>query len=157
MIYPKNGAERPRQSTLSLVQGLYCVASGLLLSGFGRRNWLRRSSGGMLTSVGATLILASMTRRVSPQLRGLALTTAGMLAGADLLRAFGRRSRMVHMTRGLLRLGMAAAWLGPALRLAEPEHAAEEEQLDEALEETFPASDPIAVTPPDRREALPEL
>lgn len=152
-----------RTNAAGLAQGLYCIASGLVLSGFGRRNWLRRSTGGLLTSLGATLLFASMTRRISPQVRALALTTAGVLAGADLLRATRRRSRILHLARGALRLGLAAAWLAPARREHERDSRAQareirtNECLDEALKLTFPASDPIALTPPDRREALPVL
>ena len=37
----------------------------------------------------------------------------------------------------------------------DPEKAYLDERLDDALKETFPASDPIAVTPPRRRRAAP--
>lgn len=86
----------------------------------------------------------------------------------------GRRRR-IRMLRSLAEILLAGAWLRQAGRRAagtaepgerprqEPAMRAQaaagtdasdnvEETLDHALEETFPASDPVTITPPERRE-----
>lgn len=99
----------------------YFVAGGLW-SIAGRRSfeavtgpktdyWLVRTVGGLLTAVGATIGLAGMRGRITPELRWLAISTSATLTAIDIACTAAGRLRPVYLLDALANAVLIAGWL----------------------------------------------
>ena len=105
---------------LALVQGLFYVATGVwplidivsfqVVTGPKIDLWLVHTVGVLVTVVGAVLIIASRTRRVTPEIVLLAVGSALGLAGIDLRYALAGRISAVYLADAVVEIGLALAW-----------------------------------------------
>ncbi|ABC80733.1 hypothetical protein [Anaeromyxobacter dehalogenans] len=118
--------ERP----LALGQGAFYAATGawplvhmpsfVAVTGPKLEPWLVRTVGVLIGAIGGTLLSAGARRRITPEVRWLALASAAGIAAVELWYA-GRRRRIapVYLLDGAGELALAAAWaaLGAGRRL----------------------------------------
>lgn len=111
-------------SALLLGQGLYYAATGawplvhmrsfLRVTGPKTDLWLVRTVGLLIVVIGATLVLAGLRRRASPELAVLAIGGALALAAVDCVHvAAGRISRIYLLDAALeipLAVALSVAW-----------------------------------------------
>ena len=105
---------------LALAQGLFYVATGVwplidiasfqVVTGPKIDLWLVHTVGVLVTVVGAVLIIASRTRRVTPEIILLAVGSALGLAGIDLRYALAGRISTVYLADAVVEIGLALAW-----------------------------------------------
>jgi len=111
---------RSAADVLALGQGAFFLAAGVwplvhlpsfeAVTGPKADDWLVRTVGSLLGVVGGVLLAAGSRRRVTPEVRALAMVSAGALAVIDgVYVAKGRISR-VYLLDGAIQLGIVAAW-----------------------------------------------
>ncbi|ACG72254.1 conserved hypothetical protein [Anaeromyxobacter sp. K] len=117
------GWERP----LALGQGAFYAATGawplvhmpsfVAVTGPKLEPWLVRTVGVLVGTIGATLLAAGARRRITPEVRLLALASAAGIAAVELWYA-GRRRRIapVYLLDGAGELALAAAWAAAGAR-----------------------------------------
>lgn len=95
--------------------------------------WLVKTAGVLIAGVGATLVSAGATRRVTPEIALLATSTAGGLAAIDIVYAgMRRRISPVYLVDAALELAIVGGWMTllfsrRGMRAAPPlEHATSE-------------------------------
>jgi hypothetical protein len=105
--------------TLALGQGLWWAATGVwplvhlpsfeAITGRKRDRWLVRTVGVLVLAVGGTLALAARARRVTPELRLLALASAAGLGAIDVAWAGPRRAP--YLADAAFEAALVAGWL----------------------------------------------
>ncbi|MFY3743571.1 hypothetical protein [Anaeromyxobacter sp. PSR-1] len=115
--------ERP----LALGQGAFYAATGawplvhmpsfVAVTGPKLEPWLVRTVGVLVGTIGGTLLSAGARRRITPEVRWLALASAAGIAAIELWYA-GRRRRIapVYLLDGAGELALAAAWVALGAR-----------------------------------------
>jgi hypothetical protein len=168
MIRPRTGRDLSASQSLPLVQAGSWLAAGLIVRALAarKRSRLGRMVGVAMMGMGSAMILRSARSGASRETRSLATIASGFAAGLDAVQLLHTGSKW-RILGTLAELTMASAWLRRAAKPAParaPGQSHEssngpptEQVLDHALEETFPASDPVVITPPERREPLPQL
>lgn len=73
--------------------------------------WLVKTVGALVTSIGATLGLAAWRRRLTPEIRFLAVASAGALALVDLLYVAKGRIPPIYLLDMLAEVLLIAGWL----------------------------------------------
>lgn len=73
--------------------------------------WLVRTVGGLLTAVGAVIGVAGINRRVTPEIRWLAISTSVVLAIIDVVYVSKRRISPVYLLDAVANLGLIGGWL----------------------------------------------
>jgi hypothetical protein len=106
------------------IQGLIYVATGLwpivhlrsftAVTGPKPEGWLVKTLGGLITVVGAALLVASRERTIAPSMRLLGMGSALALAASDFNYAGKGRIAPIYFADGVLELALAAAWIQPA-------------------------------------------
>ncbi|HET6777752.1 MAG TPA: hypothetical protein VFH26_02595 [Gemmatimonadales bacterium] len=105
---------------LALIQGLFYLATGIwplldivsfqVVTGPKIDLWLVRTVGVLVTVVGAVLIAASRTRRVTPEIVMLAVGSALGLAAIDLRYALAGRISKVYLADAAVEIGLSLMW-----------------------------------------------
>jgi hypothetical protein len=105
----------------AVVQGVYFVLTGLWpvlaldsflkVTGHRADYWLSQKMGLLLVVLGATLCLAAYRRAKSPEVLLLAVASATVLAGADLLFFFAGTLSWVYLIDAAVQLIILALWL----------------------------------------------
>ena len=105
---------------LALIQGLFYVATGVwplidivsfqVVTGPKTDLWLVRTVGVLVTVIGAVLITASRTRRVTPEIVMLAVGSALGLAGIDLRYALAGRISAVYLADAAVEIALSLLW-----------------------------------------------
>jgi energy-converting hydrogenase Eha subunit E len=103
-----------------LTQGIFYVATGLWpiihlrsfesVTGPKIDKWLVRTLGGLITAVGATLIVGAFERRASRSLRMLGISSALALGLADVVYAARGRISKVYLGDAVAEGAMVASW-----------------------------------------------
>jgi hypothetical protein len=116
----------PRQ--VLLVQGGYYVLTGVApffsrrlfetVTGRKREWWLVKTTGILVTAIGAGLISGVVRERQTPELIGMAAGAAGGLAAIDIVYALRGRISPVYLADAVLQLGALAG--SPAVRRRAP-------------------------------------
>jgi hypothetical protein len=105
---------------LALIQGLFYVATGVwplidivsfqVVTGPKTDLWLVRTVGVLVTVIGAVLIAASRTRRVTPEIVMLAVGSALALAAIDLRYALAGRISAVYLADAAVEIALSVLW-----------------------------------------------
>jgi hypothetical protein len=105
---------------LALIQGLFYVATGVwplidivsfqIVTGPKTDLWLVRTVGILVTVIGAVLIAASRTRRVSLEIVMLAVGSALGLAAIDLRYALAGRISAVYLADAAVEIALSLLW-----------------------------------------------
>ena len=105
---------------LALLQGLFYVATGVwplidsvsfqVVTGPKTDVWLVHTVGVLVTVVGAVLIAASRTRRITPEIVMLAVGSALGLAAIDLRYALTGRISAVYLADAAVEIGLSILW-----------------------------------------------
>jgi hypothetical protein len=106
---------------LSIGQGLFYMITGFWPL-FSRRSfekvtgpkhdfWLVNTVGVIIGSVGLVLISAGYHRRVTPEIRGLAVGTAASLSGIDIFYVSKRRIPRIYLLDAAAEIGLITVWL----------------------------------------------
>jgi hypothetical protein len=108
---------------VAAAQGAVYVATGLWplvdrssferVTGRKRDWWLVQTVGLLVASVGAGLVAAAASDRVTPELRGIAAGCAVSLAGIDVVHAGRGRLRPIYLLDAVAEAGLLAAWARP--------------------------------------------
>ena len=72
--------------------------------------WLVKTVGSLLTVVGGVLLAAGANRRVTPEVRALAMGKGLALAGIDFVYVSRKRIPPVYLLDAALHLGFVGAW-----------------------------------------------
>jgi hypothetical protein len=112
---------RAARSRIWLAHALYFVVGGLwavadrrsfeAITGPKTDYWLVRTVGGLLTAIGAVIGLAGARRRLTPELRWLAISTSGVLAAIDIACTAADRVRPVYLLDALANAILIGGWL----------------------------------------------
>lgn len=112
---------RSARSRVWLAHALYFVVGGLwsvasrrsfeAITGPKTDYWLVRTVGGLLTAVGAVIGLAGARRRITPEIRWLAIATSGALAAIDVIYTTTGRLRPVYLLDALVNAALIGGWL----------------------------------------------
>jgi hypothetical protein len=104
-----------------LIQGLYYVLLGLwpvldvdsFMKATGHKvdYWLVQKVGLLLVAIGCTLCLAAYRREKSPEIQLLAVASAVLQAGADLLFVIGGAISLIYLVDAVIQLGILCLWL----------------------------------------------
>ena len=78
--------------------------------------WLARTVGALAASVGSTLLLASIRRRVSPELEWLALSSAAGFAAVDVVYVARGRISKVYLADAVAQASLISVWRAAARR-----------------------------------------
>lgn len=135
---PKTAAD-----VLALGQGAFFLVAGAwplvhlrsfeAVTGPKADDWLVRTVGSLLTVVGGVLVSAGRRRRVTREIRALAMGSAGALAAIDVIYvAKGRMSR-VYLLDAAVQLGIVASW---AIARQRHRHRAREAAPSRPIERT---------------------
>ena len=105
---------------LALIQGLFYLVTGVwplldivsfqVVTGPKTDLWLVRTVGVLVTVVGAVLIAASRSRRVTPEIVMLAVGSALGLAAIDLRYALAGRISAVYLADAVVEIGLSLVW-----------------------------------------------
>lgn len=105
---------------LALIQGLFYVVTGVwplldmvsfqVVTGPKTDLWLVRTVGVLVSVVGAVLIAASRSRRVTPEIVMLAVGSALGLAAIDLRYALAGRISAVYLADAAVEIGLSLVW-----------------------------------------------
>jgi uncharacterized membrane protein YoaK (UPF0700 family) len=115
-----NVGERSLLLKLALAQGLFYMATGVwplidivsfqIVTGPKTDLWLVRTVGVLVAVVGAVLIAAWRSRRVTPEIVMLAVASALGLAAIDLRYALAGRISAVYLADAAVEIALALAW-----------------------------------------------
>jgi hypothetical protein len=110
-----------QQENLALLQGIFYTVTGVwpiihmnsfeAVTGPKVDKWLVKTAGVLVTGIGATLILASMNRRVTPEARLLAIFSALGLTGIDVVYAITGRISKIYLLDAATEVVLATAWM----------------------------------------------
>jgi hypothetical protein len=113
------GANDPA-TTLAVAQGVYYALTGVwaladsrsfqAITGPKVDVWLVKTVAVLVTAIGATLRCAGLNRRVTPEIRRLAVGSAVGLAGIDIYYVAKGRISQVYLLDAAAELGLAAGW-----------------------------------------------
>jgi len=78
--------------------------------------WLVKAVGGLVTTTGATLLLAAERDAVGPEVATLAVGNAVALTAVDVVYVAKRRIRWVYLLDAVLEIALLAGWLRLARR-----------------------------------------
>jgi hypothetical protein len=105
---------------LALVQGIFYVATGLwpladivsfqIVTGPKTDLWLVRTVGVLVTVIGAALLSAWHSRRITPEVTLLAVGSALGLASIDLIYALSGTISSVYLADAVAELGLVGLW-----------------------------------------------
>ena len=119
------GTLRPRDRVelLSIGQGAYYAATGAwaladidsfqAVTGPKVDQWLVKTVGVLVAVIGGTLGLSGWRRRVTPEIRLLAVGSALRLAGIDVYYVARGKIARVYLLDAAAELALAAAWYAP--------------------------------------------
>ena len=106
---------------LSLAHGVFNVTSGLwpvfhrrsfeAVTGPKRDFWLVRTVGLLLAATGAVMASAALRKRVTPEIRMLAVGVAGSLTAIDLVYAGKREISPIYLLDAAVETAVIGAWL----------------------------------------------
>ena len=106
--------------TAATAQGGYFVATGLwplvhmpsfeLVTGRKREDWLVKTVGGVVAVIGGVLLDAARKRRVGRTAATLAIGSAAVLAGVDVVYVAQRRISPVYLLDAAVELGLVGLW-----------------------------------------------
>lgn len=109
-----------KSNHVALSQGIFYVATGLwpivhmrsfeAVTGPKMDKWLVRTLGGLITAVGATLIVGGLERRPSRALRVLGIGSALALGAADVIYASRRRISKVYLGDAAAEGALVTGW-----------------------------------------------
>ncbi|ACZ38975.1 hypothetical protein [Sphaerobacter thermophilus] len=110
-----------RQSMISILQALYYLPTGIwplvslrtfmAVTGPKVDGWLVKTVGALITVVGGVLMLAGLRRRVSPEVRLLAVGSAAGLAAIDVVYVARRRISPIYLLDALGEVILIGAWV----------------------------------------------
>jgi hypothetical protein len=110
-----------RRTAVAAVQGAWFAATGVwalvdirsfqAVTGPKTDLWLVKTVGVLVTSIGATLLLAGSRRRIAPETAVLGATSAAALAGIEAWYVARKRIAKVYLGDAAVELGLAGAWL----------------------------------------------
>jgi hypothetical protein len=111
---------RPSGATVPRVHGIYLLATGLWpivhLRSFERvvgpkiDRWLVKTFGALVAAVGASFVMESLERTNGRTVRTLALTSAGVIALAELIYVSKGRISPVYLLDVVAQLGLIVGW-----------------------------------------------
>ena len=145
--------------SVCLGQGIFYMASGLWpvfdresfekVTGPKADFWLVRTVGLMIASTGAALTMAAVRRKVTPEIGLLATTTAGSLAGIDIVYGGSGRISRIYLLDAIVQGGIVALWAAackrkPAVRATDPPVRDANLTPNRRDSGTFEAGDPVA-------------
>src|SRR3954469_7263134 len=114
---------RDPEAYLALAQGLYYASTGVWALADSRSFqavtgpkvdvWLVKTVGVLVTAIGGALGGAGWNRRITPEVRGLALGGALGLAGIDVVYVAKGRISRIYLLDAAVELGLAAMWAAP--------------------------------------------
>jgi hypothetical protein len=106
---------------LGLVQGAYYLSTGLRALAHRRSFeavtgpkvdfWLVRTVGVLVSAIGATLIMAGLRRRVSTEIKLLALASSLGLAGIDIVYGLKGRISKIYLLDASGEIALTVLWL----------------------------------------------
>jgi len=112
--------EKKMLPRLALIQGLYFVATGVwplvhitsfqMVTGPKTDLWLVKTVGVLISVIGAVLLTAYRSRRITNEIVLLATASALGLAGIDLVYALSGRISAVYLGDAVLEIGLAVLW-----------------------------------------------
>jgi hypothetical protein len=112
-------APRLDERTVLMVQGGYYVVTGVApfvsrrafeaVTGPKTEWWLVETVGAIVTAVGGALLSGARSRRITPELRGLAAWCAAGLAAIDIVYVTRRRIAPTYLLDAIAQLAMLAA------------------------------------------------
>ena len=153
-------AASPRLARLALLQGGFDVVTGLwpifhlrsfeAVTGPKLEGWLVKTVGSLITAIGGTLMLAGSRRRVTPEVRLLAVGSAAALAAVDVLYTSRKRISPIYLLDAATELGLIAGWAWASTRLPQrQEHQRPSPRLgSEPVGVSVPVSDAIQAVQP---------
>ncbi|MBD0261072.1 MAG: hypothetical protein ICV83_35580 [Cytophagales bacterium] len=107
--------------TVCFVQGLYFAFTGIwplldmksfmAVTGFKVDLWLVKTVGVLIGVVGLVLLSAARSRRISPEILGLAVGCALGLTAIDVYYVFIDRIRDVYLLDALAEVALVVAWM----------------------------------------------
>jgi hypothetical protein len=105
---------------VALAQGVFYLVTGVwplvsirsfeMVTGPKADRWLVKTAGVLITAIGAALTLAGWRRRVTPEMRLLAICSALGLTGIDVVYVRRGRISKVYLLDALAELGLVGAW-----------------------------------------------
>jgi hypothetical protein len=111
----------PSASVVALVQGAFYVATGvwalvdldsfMAVTGPKTDHWLVRTVGVLVTVIGAVLLLAWRTRRITGETVLLAVGSALSLAAVDVIYVSNGTISPIYLLDAVAEVGLAGAWL----------------------------------------------
>jgi hypothetical protein len=114
---------RGTEAALALAQGLYYASTGAWALADSRSFqavtgpkvdvWLVKTVGVLVAAIGGALGCAGWHRRITPEIRRLAVGSALGLAGIDVVYVAKGRISRVYLLDAVVELGLAAAWATP--------------------------------------------
>jgi len=121
-----SGPSTRSENALALGQGAIFLACGVwplvhlpsfqAVTGPKADEWLVRTVGSLLGVTGGVLISAGLRRRITPEIRALAVGSAGVLTAIDCIYAAKGRISRVYLLDAALELGFIAGWAMAARR-----------------------------------------
>ncbi len=128
---------------LAWSQGGYYLATGLWpilhlrsfekVTGPKPEGWLTKTLGGLIASVGVSLLLGAKRRHVSMELRALGLASALAFAVSDTLYPLRGRIKKTYLADALPQVVLAAGWLAASRRRARVKHKVRAEEYEAML------------------------
>lgn len=116
----------PAAATLALVQGAFYVATGLwalldldsfmAVTGPKTDRWLVKTVGILVTVIGAALLLAWRSGRITPEVVLLAAGSAVSLAAIDIVYVSNDTISRIYLLDAVAEIGLALAWIPAARR-----------------------------------------
>ncbi|HET8631948.1 MAG TPA: hypothetical protein VFL91_31365 [Thermomicrobiales bacterium] len=107
---------------LALAQGAYYLLTGVWplvsigtfqrLTGPKADRWLVKTVGVLVAASGGALLSAGRRRRLTPELAGLAASSAAGLAAIDVVYAAKGRIAPIYLLDALVELALVAGWAG---------------------------------------------
>ena len=108
------------QERLALLQGVFYITTGIwpivhmksfeAVSGPKVDKWLVRTAGVLITSIGVSLMFAGLKKRVTPEVKLLAVTSALGLTGIDVVYVSKRRISKIYLLDAATEIALVAAW-----------------------------------------------
>ena len=109
------------QRTLAATQGAYFLSTGVwpllhmrsfvAVTGPKQDLWLVQTVGLLVSCIGAQLLMASRSDRVSPEIKTLAVSSALSLAAIDTVHSLRGRIRPVYLLDAVAEVALAALWM----------------------------------------------